>query len=67
MGRRYERVFPVPVGEIAARSRFYIDKNTGVRTAEAVPTHLKKDRDRIRLNARWSRVTVLLQTGRDVR
>lgn len=27
VGRRYESVFPVPVGEIAARSRFYIDEN----------------------------------------
>jgi len=27
VGRRYERVFPVPVGEIAAKSRFYIGKN----------------------------------------
>lgn len=29
MGSRYERVFPVPVGEMAARSRFWVDKNPG--------------------------------------
>lgn len=29
VGRRYERVFPVPVGEMAARSRFYVDKDRG--------------------------------------
>ena len=66
MGRRYERVFPVPVGEIAARSRFCIDKDLGVMAEEVAPTHLEKDRNRIRLNARRSRVPVLLQVGRDV-
>ena len=29
VGRRYESVFPVPVGEMAARSRFYIGKDSG--------------------------------------
>lgn len=34
VGRRYERVFPVPVGEMAARSRPYVDKNPSVTIAE---------------------------------
>ena len=54
MGRRYERVFPVPVGEMAARSRLYLDKNPGVTAAEVSRTHLEKDGNRIRLNTRRS-------------
>lgn len=30
VGRRYESVLPVPVGEIAARSRFCVDENPGL-------------------------------------
>lgn len=66
MGRRYERVFPVPVGEMAARSRLCIGKNLGATTRGVTSTHLEKDRDPIRLNACRSRVSVLLQVGRDV-
>jgi len=67
VGRRYERVFPVPVGEMTAKSRFCKDKNLRVAAREVAPTHLEKDRNRIRLNTRRSRVPVLLQVGRDVR
>ena len=47
VGRRYERVFPVPVGEMAARSRVCGNKSSGVASAEVAPTHLEKDRNRI--------------------
>ena len=47
VGRRYERVFPVPVGEMTARSRFYVDENLDVMTGEAAQTHLEKDRNRV--------------------
>ena len=47
MGRRYERVFPVPVGETAARSRPYIDKKSGTTATEVVATHLEKDGNRV--------------------
>ena len=34
---------------------------------EVTSTHLEKDRNRIRLNARRSRVSILFQVGKDVR
>ena len=45
VGRTYERVFPVPVGEMAARSRFYADENPSTTTAENPLTHFEKDRN----------------------
>lgn len=47
VGRRYERVLPVPVGEMAARSRLCPDKSPGMTVAEAILTHLEKNRNRI--------------------
>ena len=66
VGRRYERVFPVPVGEMAARSRLYVDKRSDITTAEVALTHFEKDRNRVRLDTHRARVSVLLQIGRDV-
>lgn len=67
VGRRYESVFPVPVGEMAARSRFYIDENFCTTAEIKASAHLEEYRNRIRLNTRGSRVSVLFQVGRYVR
>ena len=47
VGRRYESVFPVPVGEMAARSRFYIGENFGATAEIKLSTYLEEYRNRI--------------------
>ena len=59
IGRRYDSVLPVPVGDIAARSRAYIRLDISCRSHhEQERTRLKKNGNPLGLDARWCGITV---------